>query len=147
MHRAVLCCVFIMFKKILNPAVCEMQSVIRFLNVKNMKPPEIHHQLCDMYGEHAMSSSLVRRWVRLYNEGYENVHDDLRSSRPSVVMKIWCMQLKRRLDRADNSPLHHFPCIFLKFHRHFFTKLCLINSSFRNCVRVGCRKCLRKYTN
>ena len=37
-----------------------MRSVIRFLNAKNMKPAEIH-QLCDVYGEHAMSSSVVRR--------------------------------------------------------------------------------------
>ena len=50
-----------------------------------MKPAEIHHQLCDMYGEHAMSSSMVQRWVRLFNEGRENVHDDLRSGRPSAV--------------------------------------------------------------
>ena len=40
-------------------------------------------------------------------------------------MKIWCVQLKRRLRRTDDSPLRHFPCIFLKFHGHFFTKLCL----------------------
>jgi len=52
-----------MFKKIENPAASEMRSVIRFLNVKNMKPVEIHRQLCDVYGEHAMSSSVVRRWV------------------------------------------------------------------------------------
>jgi len=64
-----------MFKKIENPAACEMRSVIRFLNVKNMKPTEIR-QLCDMYGEHAMSSSMGRRWVRLFNEGRQNVHDD-----------------------------------------------------------------------
>jgi len=69
-----------MFKKIENPAAREMQSVIRFLNAKNMKPAEIHHQLCDMYGEHAMSSSMVRRWLRMFNEGCENVHDDLWSS-------------------------------------------------------------------
>jgi len=62
-----------------------MWSVIRFLNAKNMKLAEIYHQLCDMYGEHAMSSSTVRRWVRLFNEGHENVHDDSRSGRPSVV--------------------------------------------------------------
>ena len=65
-----------MFKKIENPAACEMRSVIPFLNAKNMKLAEIHHQLCDVYGEHAMSSSMVRRWVRLFNEGRENVHDD-----------------------------------------------------------------------
>ena len=75
------CCVFIMFKKIENTAACEMQSVICFLNAKNMKPAEINRQLCDVYGEHAMSSSMVRRWVRLFNEGCENVQ----SGRPSVV--------------------------------------------------------------
>ena len=74
-----------MFKKIETPAACEMRSVIRFLNAKKMKPAEIHRQLCDVYGEHAMSSSLIRRWVRLFKEGRENVHDDPRSGRPSVV--------------------------------------------------------------
>jgi len=71
--------VFIMFKKIENPAACEMWSVIRFMNAKNMKPAEIHRQLCDVYGEHTMSSSMVQRWVQLFNEGRENVHDDPRN--------------------------------------------------------------------
>ena len=62
-----------------------MQSVIRFLNAKDMTPAEIHHQLCDVYGEHAVSSSMVRGWARLFNEGHENVHDDPQSGRPSVV--------------------------------------------------------------
>jgi len=78
------CCVFIMFKKIENLAACEMWSVIHFLNAKNITPAEIHRQLCDVYGEHAMSSSMVLRWVRLFNEGRENVRDDP-SSDPSVV--------------------------------------------------------------
>jgi len=38
-----------------------MRSVIRFLNVKNMKLAEIHCQFCDVYGEHAMSSSVVQK--------------------------------------------------------------------------------------
>ena len=61
------CCVFIVFKKIESPAACEMRSVIRFLNAKNMKPAEIHRQICDVHGEHAMSSSVLRRCVRLFN--------------------------------------------------------------------------------
>jgi hypothetical protein len=48
-----------MFKKIENPAACEMQSVICFLNAKNMKPAEIR-QLFDVYGERAMSNSVVQ---------------------------------------------------------------------------------------
>jgi hypothetical protein len=62
-----------------------MRSVIRFLNARNMKPADIHRQLCGMHGEHAMSDSMVRRGVRHVNEGRENVHDDPRSGRPSVV--------------------------------------------------------------
>jgi transposase len=68
-----------------DPASCEMRSLIRFLNAKNMTPAEIPRHLCDVYGEHAMSSSVVRRWVRLFNEGRENVHDDPRSGRLSLV--------------------------------------------------------------
>jgi len=49
-----------------------------------MTPAEIR-QLCDVYGEHAMSSSVVQRWVRLFNEGRENVHDDQWGGRPTVV--------------------------------------------------------------
>jgi transposase len=60
---------------------------MRFLNAENMKPAYIHRQLCEVYGEHAMSDSTVRRWVRHFNEGRKNVHDDPRSGRPSVVNK------------------------------------------------------------
>jgi transposase len=74
-----------MFKEMENPAACEMRSVIRFLNAKNMKTAEINLQLCVVHGDHAMSISLVRRWVQLLNEGRENVHDDPPSGRPSVV--------------------------------------------------------------
>jgi hypothetical protein len=65
-----------MSKKIENPATCEMRPAICFLNAKNMTPAEIHRQFRDVYGEHATSGSMVRRWVRLFNEGRENVHDD-----------------------------------------------------------------------
>jgi transposase len=50
-----------------------------------MKLADINRQLCEVYGEHAMSDSMVRRWVRHFNEGRENVHDDPRSGRPSVA--------------------------------------------------------------
>ena len=46
------------------------------------------------------------------------------------------MHLKRKLEKTDNSPLQQFPCIVLKFHGHFFTKLCLVKLSFGNCVQT-----------
>jgi len=32
-----------------------------------------------------MSDGMVRKWVRMFNEGRENVHDEARSGRPSLV--------------------------------------------------------------
>ena len=49
-----------MFQIIVNPAACEMWSVIRFWNAKNMTTAEIPRHLCDVYGDHAVSSSMVR---------------------------------------------------------------------------------------
>ena len=32
-----------------------------------------------------MGESMVRKWVRMFKEGRENVHDEPRSGRPSLV--------------------------------------------------------------
>jgi len=74
-----------MFKKIEGATDCEIRSVIRFLNARNVLPSEIHHQICQVYGDNAMSDGMVRKWVRMFNEGWENVHDETRSGRPCLV--------------------------------------------------------------
>jgi predicted RNA-binding protein (virulence factor B family) len=61
-------CVFKLFKKIEKPATCDMRSVIHFLNARNMKPADIHRQLHEVCGKHAMIDSMVRIWVRHFNE-------------------------------------------------------------------------------
>lgn len=68
-----------------NPAACEIRSVIRFLNARKVKPSEIYRQICDVYGPNAMSDSMVRRWVRQFNGGRSDVHDEERSGRPPLV--------------------------------------------------------------
>ena len=50
-----------------------------------MLPSEIHHQICQVYGDNAMSDGMVRKWVRMFNEERENVHDAARSGRLSLV--------------------------------------------------------------
>ena len=74
-----------MLKMIERPADCELRSVIRLLNARNVKPADIHRQICELYGENAMSDGIVRKWVRKFNEGRDNVHDEPRSDRPTVV--------------------------------------------------------------
>jgi hypothetical protein len=42
-----------MFKTNEAAADCEIRSVIRFLNTRNVLPSEIHHHICQVYGEEA----------------------------------------------------------------------------------------------
>jgi len=54
-----------MLKTIEGVADCEIRSVIRFLNARNVLASEIHHQLCQVYGDNAISDGMVRKWVRM----------------------------------------------------------------------------------
>jgi len=56
-------------------------------------PREIHHQICQVYGDNAM----VRKWVRMFNEGRENVHDEARSGRPSLLNDDLLRKVKERV--------------------------------------------------
>ena len=71
-----------MFKTTEGATDCEIRSVIRFLNARNVLPSEIHHHICQVYGDNAMSDGMVRKWVRMLIEGQENMHDEARSGRP-----------------------------------------------------------------
>ena len=104
-----------MFKTIEGAADCKIWSEIRFLNTRNMLPSEIHHQICQVYCDNVMSDGMVRKWVRMFNEGRENVHDEARSGRPSLVNDDLVRKVNERLrdDRqftiSDLSV--HFPQI------------------------------------
>jgi len=50
-----------MFKTIEGDADCDICSLIRFLNARNVLPSEIHHQICQVYGDNAMSDGMVRK--------------------------------------------------------------------------------------
>jgi len=74
-----------MFKTIEGAADCEIRSVIRILNARNVQPSEIHHQICQVCGDNGMSDGMVRKWVRMFNVGRENVHGEAQSGRLSLV--------------------------------------------------------------
>ena len=58
-----------MFKTIEGATHREIRSAIRFLIARNVLSSEIHHQTCQAYGDNAMSDGMVRKWVRMFNEG------------------------------------------------------------------------------
>jgi len=78
-------------------------------------PSEIHHQICQVYGDNAMSDDMVRKCVRMFNERRENVHDEARSGRPSLVNDDLVRKVHERMRddrRFTISDLSlHFPQI------------------------------------
>ena len=80
-----------------------------------MLPSEIHQQICQVYGDIAMSDGMVRKWVRMFNEGRENVHDEARSGRPPLVNADLVRKVNERVRddrRFTISDLSlHFPQI------------------------------------
>ena len=104
-----------MFKTTEGAANCEIRSVIRFLNARNVLSSVIHHQICQLYGDNEMSDGMVRKWVRMFNEGRENVHDEARSGRPSSVNDDLVRKVNERVRddrRFTISDLSlHFPHI------------------------------------
>ena len=75
---------FEMAAPIQSPAKCEVRSVIRFLNAKGEHPAEIHKQIIAVYGN-VMNRQNVTKWCREFSEGGTYVHDEQRSSRPSLI--------------------------------------------------------------
>ena len=47
-----------MFKTVVGAADCEIRSVIRFLDARNVLSSEIHHQICQVYGDNAMNDGM-----------------------------------------------------------------------------------------
>ena len=68
-----------------------------------------------MYGDNGMSDGMVRKWVRMFNEGRENVQDEARSGRPSLVNGDFVRKANERVsdDRVSQSVI--CPCTFLRF--------------------------------
>ena len=94
-------CALNTFKTIEGAADCEIQSVIHFLNARNVLPNEILHQICQVYGNNAMSDGMVRKWVRMFNEGRENVHDNTRLHSAAQTQDLIT---SFRLEQMDHPP-------------------------------------------
>jgi len=59
-----------------------------------------------VHGDNAMSDGMVRKWVRMFNEGREKVHDEARSGRPSLVNDDLLRKVSERV--RDEQTFHNF---------------------------------------
>jgi len=67
-----------------SPAICDVRSVIRFLNAKGERPADINKQNVAVYGN-ITNRQNVTKWCREFSEGRTDVHDEQRSGRPSLI--------------------------------------------------------------
>jgi len=83
------------------------------LAVKDIRKLYVSIQNYAVYGDNAMSDGMVRKCVRMFNEGRENVHDEARSVRPSLVNDNLVRKVKDVT--TDVSQFLICPCTFLRF--------------------------------
>jgi hypothetical protein len=87
-HLRIVLCVY-NIQENRKPTTREMHSVICFLNARNMKLADSHRQFCEVYGEHAMSDSVVQRWVRHINEDLVNaVEEKIQENRRFTISSL-----------------------------------------------------------
>jgi hypothetical protein len=56
---------------------CELHMVIQFLNMRNIRPAKIHHQLVEVYGKGAINEGNVHKWCNLFNGKITDVHNEM----------------------------------------------------------------------
>lgn len=66
-----------------DPATCEVQSVICFLNAERVLPVDIHQHLTFIYGD-MMNPHNARTWCAEFLSGRKNVHEEGRGRGPSI---------------------------------------------------------------
>ena len=92
-----------------SPTKCEVRSVIRFLKAKGERPAEIHIQIVAVCGI-VMNRQNVTKWYREFSEGRTDVHDEQRSSRPSLISDVLLQEIEgeiRANRRVTIGELHH----------------------------------------
>ena len=58
---------------------------------------------------------MVRKWVRMFNEGRENMHDEAQSGRSSLVNDDLMRKVNKECVMTDVSQFLICLCIFLRF--------------------------------
>ena len=66
------------------PAKCEIRGVIRYLFWKGITPVEVYNEVKTVYADKDMNRTSVSKWCGEFKNGRTSVHDDQRSTRPSI---------------------------------------------------------------
>jgi len=96
------------------------------LNTRNVISSEIHHQICQVYGDNAMSDGMVRKWVQVFNEGQENMHNEAQSGRPSLVNDDLVRKVNERVYNDRHFTISVCHCTFFRFQGLYCMTLSIV---------------------
>ena len=84
---------------------------------------------------------MIRKWVQMFNEGRENVQDEARSGRPSLVNDNLVRKVNERRFTVSDLSLH-----FPQISRLYSTTLSVVIWVIGKCVHDGCPRCSQRST-
>jgi len=67
----------------------KQRAVFEFLTAKKVPPIEIHRQMQDIYGDHCVDVSTVRRWVRRFKAGELGQADLSDKTQSGWISETW----------------------------------------------------------
>ena len=65
--------------------VLEIRAFIKGRSLLGIKAVDIHHEVCDIYGEGQMPHSTIWRWVAKYSAGQQQLNDAACPGRPATT--------------------------------------------------------------
>jgi hypothetical protein len=123
---------FMMCAAIDNPASCEIHAISCFLHAKNMSAPEIHHEICAVYGQTVMNQGTLRQCCRMFKDGQRNVHDEKPSGQPSVVGDDFVQIIDQKICQRRCFTISQLLCGFPQIAHIVLYKIIT--------VRLGCHQ-------
>ncbi|GBM88515.1 hypothetical protein AVEN_25100-1 [Araneus ventricosus] len=113
-----------MLQSIENPADCEIRSVIRFFNAKDVKAAEIHRQITEVYEKNIVSEGMVRKWVRAFKDGRAKCVMKKEAGDLLSLLKTWYRKLMQKFERTEALRFHLYRLSFFGFQEVFLMELC-----------------------
>jgi hypothetical protein len=79
-----------------------------FLSAKNILLAEISRQIVKVYGDGAINEMGRKKWCLLLKEGRSDLHDDVPSGRPSLVMDDLTENVRIQINHQPDATIFQF---------------------------------------
>ncbi|KAL4084383.1 hypothetical protein QTP88_028206 [Uroleucon formosanum] len=119
-----------------SAAKCEIRAVIRYLIAKEKSPHEIFNEVRTVYDESHMNRISVYKWCREFKNDRMNVHDDLRSGRPSILTDDILQKVEKAVRDDRRLTLDELSAMFPQLSKSLLHETITESLGFHNlCAR------------